>query len=45
MNVLQAACNYLGWEGGTVHQAREALLERQSKLCRMVNAMDEETDM
>lgn len=45
MNVLQAACNYLGWQGGTVHQAREALMDKQGRLCRMVNMMDDETDV
>lgn len=45
MNVLEAACNYLGWQGGTPHQVRVALTEKQVRLCRMVNAMDEETDM
>ncbi len=41
---LDAACKYLGWQGGTVHQAKAALTAEETRLIRMYNQMDEETD-
>ena len=44
MSALEAAIAYLGWQGGTVHQVKAALTEKETKLISMYNAMDEETD-
>ena len=42
MTGLQAACDYLGWQGGTVHQARKALEVVEGKLIQDYAKISEE---
>lgn len=39
---LRAACKFLGWQGGTVRQARAALERRETALIREYNRLDDE---
>lgn len=40
---LEAACKYLGWQGGTAHDARKALMQREEAMIRQMNMMDDES--
>lgn len=44
MSNLESACKFLGWQGGTVHQAKAELRKREESMIRQYNQMDEESD-
>lgn len=43
MSALESACKYLGWHGGTVHDARRELERREDAMIRQYRQIDVES--